>query len=167
MTPADLRRRKDTPTAASAESAKMPGSVGGGESVPEIRWICLLPDPVTGLDAPVRNLSGQPMIWFAQDKAAATAQVKTALEPNAFRLCAVISALDWNARRREPQRAKLAAVPTGPRRGYRNPRQACRHAGCRSRTPTRDSMYCRTHARRGRYSKNASSAPPNDNNARG
>lgn len=104
----------------------------------EVRWVCLLPDPITGLDQPVRSISGQPMIWVAIDIKAAIALVKADLLPNAFRLASVVSYIDWRSRT-ELQRSKLLHEP-GKTKGWTNPNQVCHR--CAGRTPTRDSRYC-------------------------
>lgn len=111
----------------------------------EIRWLALLPDPVTGLDAPTCEAgSGKSMIWVAPDLAAARVQVKAALFPNQYRLCSVVSVVDWEARQREPQRSKLAHEPKSNRN---QANQQC--VVCRAPTGGAFSRFCNTHRQRG------------------
>lgn len=109
-----------------------------------IRWVALLPDPVTGLDAPVRAINGQPMIWTAADLEAARQQVKAVLLPNAFRLCSVVSVVDWTERQHTPQRRKLSREPGFDRpRLLRNVAQICEFCGGRTATPY--ARFCPPH----------------------
>lgn len=108
----------------------------------EIRWVALLPDPVTGLDYPVLDASEKPVIWVAMDKKAAEKQVKAALSQAAYLLCSVISFVDWEARKSERQRAKLSREP-GLMFGGINPKQRCFRCG--DPTPTRGSKFCARH----------------------
>jgi len=122
----------------------------------EIRWVALLPDPVTGLDQPIKAISGQDMVWIAPDQKAATKQVKAALSLAAYTLCAVVSVVDWEARKQIKQRPKLIHEPY-THRGFtmRNASQACLTCG----VPVNPSaLYCAAHRSwkaRKRYTRSA------------
>lgn len=96
----------------------------------KVMWVALLPDPATGLDAPVERAEGGVHSWPAEDKAAATALVKQSLTPAQFRLASVVSLVDWVTRKAQPQRRKL--IQDGferPRYTVRNPDMICQTCG--------------------------------------
>lgn len=68
-----------------------------------IRWIALLPDPVIGLDEPVRGDDGKRLEWVAPDKAAATALAQKDLGLGQFRLASIVSLAEFETL---PGRAK-------------------------------------------------------------
>lgn len=113
----------------------------------EVRWVCLLPDPVTGLDSPVRSISGQPHVWVAPNREYAVRLVRETILPKAFHLASVISYVDWLARQETRQRAKLTHVSSKALSCYHNPNQICHRCG--GTTPTLDSRYCDKCRRKG------------------
>lgn len=120
----------------------------------EIRWVCLLPDPVTGLDAPVCDSNGQPRIWMAPNREIAVRLVRNDLAPNAFSLSSVISFIDWDARKLVQQRRKLTQEPLS-HSGAKNPR--CRCLRCHRPTFSSDSaLYCKRCRRSGYPAKRRS-----------
>lgn len=119
----------------------------------QIRWLALLPDPVTGLDAPVRDADGRPVVIHAPDRDTARGAAKLLLRRAQYRLCGIVALVDWESRT-APQRAKLLGEE-GESRGAANPRQRCWRCG--GTTPTRLSRYC-NRCRRRRHSA-ASLAP--------
>ena len=56
----------------------------------EIRWLALLPDPVTGAWEPVKSLTGQRMVWVAPSREAARKQIISALVPRYQHVVAVV-----------------------------------------------------------------------------
>jgi hypothetical protein len=81
---------------------------GDHQTVPncpsDVRWVALLPDPVTGIDAPVPQMgSGAPMVWTAPNLEMAVRLVRAALKPIAFKLCQVVQESEWRAHRTIPE----------------------------------------------------------------
>ncbi len=70
----------------------------------ELRWVALLPDPVTGIDAPVPEVgTGKPHVWVAPNLEMAVRLVRAALRPIAFKLCQVVLEAEWRERRVIPE----------------------------------------------------------------
>lgn len=126
----------------------------------ELRWVCLLPDPVTGLDQPVPELSGKPKIWVAPNREYAVRLVRADLMPKAFRLASVVSMLDWESRRSQPQRAKLSHEPVhGHRFVEKNPERRCIRCGKPTHS-TPYALYCRRCRLHGKQPKKSNTAHP-------
>jgi hypothetical protein len=69
----------------------------------DVRWIALLPDPMTGFDTPVLGPNSKRFEWLAADKASARLLAEVDLTPNQFRLASIVSVVEFESREREPK----------------------------------------------------------------
>jgi hypothetical protein len=108
-----------------------------------IRWLALFPDPVTGLDQPVRAEDGTALSWVAPNREYAIRLVRRELTPIQAKLVSVVSAVDWAARKHTRQRPKLSFEPGNkPRFVNRNPDRICQTCGTEV-SPS--AFYCAEH----------------------
>ena len=117
--------------------------------MPDLLWLALLPDPVTGLDQPMRGVDGCES-WLAPDREAARQRILPLLSPRARRLVAITSALEYAARRRSGVKPMATYDPAGEGRKRspgRNPGMRC---WCGARTPSPHANYCHRHRPSGR-----------------
>jgi hypothetical protein len=112
----------------------------------DVRWLALLPDPVTGLDKPVEGEDGQPLEWLAPNREMAIRRVRRDLSPAQVRLMSVVSVLDWSARQSSPQRAKLTTEPKNKPK-HTNPACLCKR--CRGYTYSPYAEFCGKCRKRG------------------
>lgn len=126
----------------------------------DVRWVALIPDPVTGLDSPARQIYGGPIIWHAPDVAAARLKVQQDLSPAAYRLCSVVSVVDWESRRRVKQYPKLTREPVSPNNNKARSEPSYRRCWCRALTGSDRASYCARHRKTGRKVKPMTAVTP-------
>jgi hypothetical protein len=76
-----------------------------------VLWLAVVPDPCTGLDQPIMDQSGHRLEWQAADRASAEKLIRPNLAPRERHIAGIVSALDWESRRRQKQHAMLTAEP--------------------------------------------------------
>lgn len=76
----------------------------------DIRWLALLPDPVTGRQFAMA-LKGRRLEWLAPDRQTAIEKAALDLSPSQLRLAEIASVLEYEQRLREPVRKPIADFP--------------------------------------------------------
>lgn len=102
-----------------------------------VRWLALLPDPVTGLDAPVQGSNHEPLTLSAPNREYAIRLFGQQLTRSQMRLVSVVSVVDWQARAAVPQRSKLSreggCIVCGSGATNRHSRYCAEHRGKQQR----------------------------------